>query len=255
MRRQWAAAEARGLGYGGVTTVSCATGLSRTTIAAGLAELDLPLTERFREAMRVRRPGGGRRPLTESDPQLLEALESLIEPSTRGNPESPLRWTCKSTRRLARELTRMGHPVGRETVASLLHEADYSLQSDRKTREGSSHPDRDAQFCYINRLVRHTCAGNSRRSRSTRKRRNWWGISRTAAVNGIPWASRRRSVCMTSRTRPLARSSLMASTTSSITRAGSASGSITTRRSSPPTASAAGGHAWDAIASGGSASC
>jgi hypothetical protein len=153
MRRQWAAAEARGLGYGGVTSVSCATGLSRTTIAAGLAELDLPLMERFREAMRVRRPGGGRRPLTESDPQLLEALESLIEPSTRGDPESPLRWTCKSTRRLARELTRMGHPVGRETVASLLHEAGYSLQSDRKTREGSSHPDRDAQFHYINRLV------------------------------------------------------------------------------------------------------
>ena len=81
-------------------------------------------------------------------------MESLTEPSTRGDPESPLRWTCKSTRRLADELTRMGHPIGRETVAALLHEAGYSLQADRKTREGSSHPDRDAQFRYIDRLVR-----------------------------------------------------------------------------------------------------
>ena len=153
MRRQWAAAEARGLGYGGVTSVSRATGLSRTTIAAGLAELDLPDRQRSSEAARVRRPGGGRRPLTESDPGLLAALESLIEPATRGDPESALRWTCKSTRRLAEELTRAGHPVGRMTVASLLHEAGYSLQADCKTREGSSHPDRDAQFRYIDRMV------------------------------------------------------------------------------------------------------
>ena len=154
MRRQWAAAEARGLGYGGVTTVSCATGLSRTTIAGGLAELDLPAEQRLFEATRIRRPGGGRRPLTEDDPQLLPALESLIEPATRGDPESALRWTCKSTRRLADELKRLGHPVGRETVAGLLHAAGYSLQANCKTREGSSHPDRDAQFRYIDRLVR-----------------------------------------------------------------------------------------------------
>jgi hypothetical protein len=154
MRRQWAAAEVRSIGYGGITLVSCATGLSRTTIAAGLAELDLPASQRACEATRIRRPGGGRRPLTDGDPQLLAALESLIEPSTRGDPESPLRWTCKSTRRLADELTRRGHPVGRMTVASLLHDAGYSLQADRKTREGSSHPDRDAQFRYIDRLVR-----------------------------------------------------------------------------------------------------
>jgi len=154
MRRQWAAAEARGPGYGGVTTVSRAVGLSRTTIAAGLAELDAPSWQRSREATRVRRPGGGRHPLTEGDPGLPAAPESLIEPSTRGDPESALRWTCKSTRRLAEELTRMGHPVGRMTVASLLHEAGYSLQADRKTREGSSHPDRDAQFRYIDDLVR-----------------------------------------------------------------------------------------------------
>jgi hypothetical protein len=154
MRRQWAAAEARGLGYGGIASVSRATGLSRTTIAAGLAELELPGWRRACEARRVRRPGGGRRPLTESDPGLLAALESLVEPTTRGDPESALRWTCKSTRRLAEELTRMGHPAGRMTVASLLHEAGYSLQADHKTREGGSHPDRDAQFRYIDRMVR-----------------------------------------------------------------------------------------------------
>ena len=158
MRRQWAAAEARTLGYGGVTAVSLATGLSRTTVAAGLAELDLPDSRRLCEAARVRRPGGGRRPLTDNDPQLLAALESLIEPVTRGDPESALRWTCKSTRRLARELTRMGHPIGRETVASLLHESGYSLQADHKTREGSWHPDRDAQFRYIDRMVRRRLA-------------------------------------------------------------------------------------------------
>jgi hypothetical protein len=154
MRRQWAAAEARGLAYGGVTSVSAATGLSRTTINAGLAELDSPLFKRLREAARIRRPGGGRRPLTDTDSSLLAALEALIEPVTRGDPESALRWTSKSTRRLADELTRMGHPIGRETVASLLHEAGYSLQANCKTREGDWHPDRDAQFRYIDRMVR-----------------------------------------------------------------------------------------------------
>jgi hypothetical protein len=154
MRRQWAAAEARRLGYGGMTRVSRATGLSRTTIAAGLAELELPRWQRLCEAARIRRPGGGRRPLTERDPQLLATLESLIEPTARGDPESTLRWTCKSTRRLSDELTRMGHPISRMTVDTLLHEAGYSLQADRKTREGDWHPDRDAQFRYIDRMVR-----------------------------------------------------------------------------------------------------
>jgi hypothetical protein len=154
MRRQWAAAEANGLGWGGVTTVAHATGLSRVTINAGQAELALPAERRWFEATRIRRPGGGRPRLTQGDSDLLEALESLIEPTTRGDPESPLRWTCKSTRRLAAELTRTGHPIGRGTVASLLREAGYSLQANCKTREGASHPDRDIQFRYINRLVR-----------------------------------------------------------------------------------------------------
>ncbi len=153
MRRQWAAAEARDLGWGGVTAVCQATGLSRVTISAGLRELKQPARQRAAEAVRVRRPGGGRKRVTESDPDLLAALESLIEPVTRGDPESPLRWTCKSTRRLADELTQQRHPVGARTVAMLLHEAGYSLQANRKTHEGAAHPDRNAQFEYINSLV------------------------------------------------------------------------------------------------------
>ena len=152
-RRQWAAAESRDLGWGGMTTVAHATGLSRTTITVGAGELAQPAKRRALEGMRVRRPGGGRRPLAETDPDLLAALETLIEPTTRGDPESPLRWTCKSIRRLADELTRENHPVGAVTVAKLLRRTGYSLQANRKTREGSSHPDRNAQFGYINASV------------------------------------------------------------------------------------------------------
>lgn len=153
-RRQWAAAEARELGWGGVTAVARATDLSRTTISAGLRELELPAKQRSVEGLRVRRPGGGRKALTETDPGLLPALEALIEPATRGDPESPLRWTCKSTRGLADELTRKRHPVGANTVAALLRHGGYSLQANRKTREGARHPDRNAQFEHINAQVR-----------------------------------------------------------------------------------------------------
>ena len=152
-RRQWAATEARDLGWGGITLVARATGLSRPTIMAGLEELKLPTKHRAAVAAQVRRPGGGRRPQTETDPGLLEALEMLIEPSTRGDPMSPLRWTCKSTAKLAEELTRQRHPISDRTVATLLKESGYSLQANRKTREGSSHPDRNDQFEYINRQV------------------------------------------------------------------------------------------------------
>jgi len=152
-RRQWAATEARDVGWGGITAVAQATGMSRTTIMAGLRELMLPEEERVQEASRVRRFGGGRKSVTETDPGLLAALEALIEPTTRGDPESPLRWTCKSTRNLADELTRQNHPVGERTVARLLRAAEYSLQGNRKTREGSSHPDRNAQFEFISTSV------------------------------------------------------------------------------------------------------
>jgi hypothetical protein len=154
LRRQWAATEARDLGWGGVTAVARATGLSRTTITVGLQELALPAKQRVAEAERVRRPGGGRARLVDADPELLAALEGLLEPATRGDPESALRWTCKSTRRLADELTHHQHPVGPRTVALLLHQAGYSLQANRKTREGARHPDRNAQFEHINAQVK-----------------------------------------------------------------------------------------------------
>jgi transposase len=150
-RRQWAAAEAKELGYGGVSAVARATGLARDTIQLGLREL--VYRQQHPEeptSARLRKRGGGRKALVTTDPALMSALETLVEPLTRGDPESPLRWTCKSTRRLADELRRRGHRVGYRTVAWLLHEAGYSLQANRKTREGNQHPDRNAQFEYIN---------------------------------------------------------------------------------------------------------
>jgi transposase len=149
-RRVWAAAEAMELGWGGASAVAKATGLSRTTIRAGIADLQQPP----QDLSRVRRPGGGRKSLTAHDPQLPSALESLVEPTERGEPDSPLRWTIRSARVLAETLTRQGHPVSHSTVASLLQEAGFSLQANRKTREGGTHPDRNAQFLYLNEQVK-----------------------------------------------------------------------------------------------------
>jgi Rhodopirellula transposase DDE domain len=155
MRRHWAACEALTLPRGGVTLIAQATGLSRTTIWAGLRELqhpqDAPAGLPFE---RSRHDGAGRPLLEESDSTLVKGLQTLLEATTRGDPQAPLLWTCKSTRTLAEELNRQGHRVGYRTVAALLHDMDYSLQANRKTREGRSHPDRDAQFEYINRRVR-----------------------------------------------------------------------------------------------------
>ena len=154
LRRQWAAAEASTLGWGGTTTVAAATGLARNTITTGVRELAARAADpQSAPADRIRRPGAGRKPLTDTDPGLAKALDRLVDPVTRGQPDSPLRWTCKSTRTLADELTRQGHPVGERTVAALLRRDGYSLQANRKTREGASHPDRDAQFLYISRQV------------------------------------------------------------------------------------------------------
>lgn len=152
-RRQWAAAEARELGYGGVSVLARATGLARSTIHAGLRDVRTLRRQRVKAAERIRRTGGGRRPLTTTDPALLPALLALIESTTRGDPESPLRWTCKSTAQLADALTRQRHPVTSRTVATLLKAAGYSLQANRKTREGTAHPDRDAQFRYLSRVI------------------------------------------------------------------------------------------------------
>ncbi|MGH8523437.1 MAG: ISAzo13 family transposase [Gammaproteobacteria bacterium] len=152
LRRLWAGAEAQAMGRGGIAAVSQATGLSRATISSGVRELKQGGTRSAPE-MRVRRKGGGRKALTESDPAVLTDLEALVEPSTRGDPQSALRWTCKSTTKLAEELGRRGHRISPRTVAELLHELEYSLQANRKTREGSSHPDRNAQFEHINRQI------------------------------------------------------------------------------------------------------
>ena len=141
------------VGYGGVSVVARATGLARSTIHAGLRDLRASRQQRVRAAERIRRAGAGRRPLTTSDPALLTALLALIEPTARGDPESPLRWTCKSTAQLADELTQQHHPVSPRTVATLLKGAGYSLQANQKTREGASHPDRDAQFRYLAGLI------------------------------------------------------------------------------------------------------
>lgn len=154
MRRLWAAAEAEGLGRGGISAVAAATGLSRTTITAGIAEhQQRPSDLAAPAAARLRRAGAGRKRLTAVATALLRGLESLVDPVTRGDPQSPLRWTCKSTYKLAAELQAMGHQIGERTVAHLLHELDYSLQANRKTKEGSAHPDRDAQFQYLNQRI------------------------------------------------------------------------------------------------------
>jgi transposase len=167
LRRLWAAAEAQALGRGGVTTVSAATGISRRAIHLGLRELREPPLQ----GRRIRREGGGRKRLVEHDPALAEDLERLIEPLTRGDPESPLRWTCKSTRQLATELQQQGHHVSHMAVARLLHELGYSLQANSKTVEGTSHPDRDAQFEHLNALVeQHLAAGEPVISVDTKKK-------------------------------------------------------------------------------------
>ena len=154
MRRQWAAAEARAYGWGGIRALSAASGMSTNTIRRGLQELaDRAAHPQVAVSERVRREGGGRKWKTELDPGLSQALEQLIEPATRGDPRSPLRWTCKSTPQLARELTAQGHPVSASTVWRLLKAADYSLQSNRKTKEGADHPDRNAQFEHIATMV------------------------------------------------------------------------------------------------------
>jgi len=152
-RRVWAGAEARSLGHGGISLVARATGLSRSTIHAGIRGLENG-QEKALAVGRSRKAGGGRKPLTYHTPELLTALENLVEPTTRGDPESPLRWTCKSTRHLARELQRQGFSIGDRKVAGLLHQMQYSLQANAKTVEGSSHPDRNAQFEYVNAQTR-----------------------------------------------------------------------------------------------------
>jgi len=150
-RRVMAANEAISLGFGGISEVHRACGLSRKAIAKGIVEIQegiMPPTGR------IRRSGAGRKTITESDPRLLEALEAMIDSQTRGDPESPLRWICKSTRTIAAQLAKKKHPVSHAKVAQILNDLNYSLQSNRKTEEGADHPDRDAQFRHINTAVK-----------------------------------------------------------------------------------------------------
>jgi transposase len=155
-RRLWAAVEARAIGRGGISQVAEATRLSRATIRAGWQELAHPVSPPAPPTTveRVRRPGGGRKPLGAHDPHLVRALETLVDPVTRGDPMSLLRWTCKSAAKLAAALQTQGHAVSERTVNRLLHDLGYSLQSNRKTLEGRAHPDRDAQFQYLNRRAK-----------------------------------------------------------------------------------------------------
>jgi len=153
MRRLVAAAESTAIGYGGVSVVARATGVSRRAIREGMKELSQPKVSHEPAAaeFRIRRKGAGRKRAVDKNPGLGENLDRLVDPVTRGDPESPLRWTCKSVRVLAEELQREGHAVSYQTVAELLHEMDYSLQANQKKLEGSQHADRNQQFEYINR--------------------------------------------------------------------------------------------------------
>jgi transposase len=154
-RRRYAAAEALASGRGGISVVSQITGVARSTIGRGLVELRDGATT---EPDRVRRPGGGRKPLTVKDATLLDDLRSLVEPSTRGDPQAALLWTAKSLRKLAAGLRELGHQISHSVVGELLRSLGYSLQANRKTREGGNHPDRDAQFTYINEQVKAALA-------------------------------------------------------------------------------------------------
>ena len=190
-RRMVAAAEAVQLGRGGVSLVSRASGLSRVTITKGIRELG----EDSIPTNRIRREGAGRPSLVSVDPTLPEVLEALVEPLTRGDPESPLRWTCKSTRTLAWELGLQDHAISHEKVAQLLRSLNYSLQGNRKTEEGDDHPDRDEQFRHINNKVRRTMTkGNPVISVDTKKKelignfdnqgRQWRKAKDAEQVNG-----------------------------------------------------------------------
>jgi transposase len=152
-RRLWAASEAMALGHGGIALVERATGVSRSTITRGIGEIEADASGNL-PPERTRRPGGGRKRATQKDRTLLEDLDALVEPMTRGDPETPLRWTSKSLRHLSDELAAMGHDVSYALVGRLLKQSGYSLQANRKTREGAQHEDRDEQFRYIERRVR-----------------------------------------------------------------------------------------------------
>jgi len=200
-RRLWAAAEARSLGRGGVAVVMAATGMSSATVSKGLRELEaMAAGGATWPPGRIRRPGGGRKCARDKQPGLSAALAALVEPTARGDPEHPLRWTCKSTAKLARELQKQGFQVGPRTVSKELKEQKFSLQSNRKTREGQSHPDRDAQFATINERVQAFQKRGQPVISVDTKKKELVGDFTTGRESGTLLGGRKRSACMTSRT-------------------------------------------------------
>lgn len=192
-RRLWAASEAMALGWGGITIVVTATGLAQNTVTTGIRELHAQQRgeEEPLSSDRIRRPGGGRKKLTQTNPDLLPALEKIIDPVTRGDPESPLRWTCKSAQKIADVLQEEGHSVSERTVNTLLHEQGYSLQSNRKTREGVGHPDRDAQFQHISESVQDFHRRNQPVISVDTKKKELVGYYKN---NGREWQKKREPV-------------------------------------------------------------
>ena len=228
-RRLVLGAEARALGHGGIKVVAAAAGTSAVTVSRGVAELesgDEPLR-------RTRRPGGGRKSVTETDPGVIATLLSLVEPSSRGDPESPLRWTTKSVRRLSESMSAAGHKVSPPTVAKLLKAQGFSLQANVKTVEGADHPDRDAQFAYLNdqrhRPSRHRRPGDQRGHQEEGTGR---GLQEQGPGVAARRASRSRSRCTTSSTPNWARPTRTGCTTSAPTPAGCRWAPTTTRRRS-----------------------
>jgi DDE family transposase len=197
-RRLLMGAAARQLGRGGITLIAAATGASKDTVGRGAGELEAGVVVDGR----VRAKGAGRKSVEHHDPGLWPALDALVDPETRGDPMSRLRWTTKSTVKLAGELAAQGHPVGPDTVARLLREHDYSLQGNAKTIEGRQHPDRDAQFRYLNdQVTTFLTAGLPVISVDTKKK-SWSGPTRTAARSTSPRAHPSRRAPMTSPERP-----------------------------------------------------
>src|SRR5271166_6203661 len=237
-RRLFAANEALALGRGGVTAVSAASGIARSTINRGIAELRAGSNE-LGEG--VRRRGGGRKSAVVLQPGLLSALEELIEGAIRGDPQSPLRWVSRSQRNIATALRQQGFAVSQKLVGVLLRELDYSCQANRKTREGTQHPDRNAQFEYINARVKAAlAAGQPAISVDTKKKElvgDFKNGGRELRRKGEPEPVR----STTSKSRDWGRSRPMGSTTSPPTRVGSVSESTPIRRHSPSRASVAGG--------------
>src|SRR5260370_186952 len=182
-RRLVAASEAMALGWGGISAVSRATGLSRKAISHGVKELQEAGGAREGQ---IRRRGGGRKKTVSKDPRLVEDLERLVEPLTRGDPESPLRWTCKSLRKLAEELAHQGHQVSHQLVSEVLHDLGYSLQANRKTHEGGDHPDRDAQFEPINAQAEaFLAAGEPAGPAGSKKKGGGWRGATTQRVRKL----------------------------------------------------------------------